>query len=146
MMCHSKKSTGCVGLKIHPDKTKILSNQGSNRRKEATLDNIKVEVLSVNPRAKYLGQTKTFEQQETTEIKSRTRGAWASHAKYRQELTSKSYLLRHRLHSFNMAINLILTYVSGTWTLSNEHEKMTRSTQLKMLRLIMQTKRKYKKK
>ena len=60
--------------------------------------------------------------------------------------TSKSYLLRHRLHLFNMVITLTLTYASGTWTLSNEHEKMIRSTQRKMLRLIIQTKRKYIKK
>ena len=60
--------------------------------------------------------------------------------------TSKSYLLRHRLHLFNMVITLTLTYASGTWTLSNEHKKMIRSTQRKMLRLIIQKKRKYIKK
>ena len=48
-----------------------------------TIDNIKVEVLPVKERAKYLGQTITFEQQETTEIKSRVRAAWASFTKYR---------------------------------------------------------------
>ena len=62
-MCDFKKSTENEGLKIHPEKTKILSNQGSNRRKEVTIDNIKVEVLPVKERAKYLGQTITFEQQ-----------------------------------------------------------------------------------
>ena len=55
-------------LKIHLDKTKILNNQ------EVTIDNIRVE----KERAKYLGQTITFEQQETTEIKSRIRAGWAS--------------------------------------------------------------------
>ena len=35
---------------------------------------------------------------------------------------------------------------SGTWTQSKEHERMIRSTQRKMLRLTVQTKRKYKKK
>ena len=65
-------------LKIHPDKTKILSNQGLKKRKEVTIDNIKVEVMTVKECAKYLGQTKTFEQQETTEIKSRIRAAWPS--------------------------------------------------------------------
>ena len=45
MMCDFKKSTESVELKIHLEKTKILSIQGSNRRKEVTIDNIKVEVL-----------------------------------------------------------------------------------------------------
>ena len=38
-----------------------------------------------------------------------------------------------------------LCYAAGTWTLSKEHERMVQSTQRKMLRLIIQTKRKYKK-
>ena len=39
-----------------------------------------------------------------------------------------------------------MSYASGTWTLTKEHERMIQSTQRKMLRLITQTKRKYKKK
>ena len=113
---------------------------------EVTIDNIKAEVLPARNCAKYLGQTITFEQQETTEIKSRSRAAWASFTKYRHELTSRSYLLRHRVRLFNMVITPTLTYASGTWTLSQEHEKFFRSTERKMLRLIVQTTRKYKKK
>ena len=36
-------------------------------------------------------------------------------------------------------------YAAGTWAPNKEHERMTQSTQRKMLRLIIQTKRKYKK-
>ena len=43
----------------------------------------------------------TFQQQETTEIKNRIRVAWATFYNYKQELTSKSYLLRHRLRIFS---------------------------------------------
>ena len=42
IMCDFKKSTESVGLEIHPDKTNILSNQGTNKGKEVTIDNIKV--------------------------------------------------------------------------------------------------------
>ena len=38
-----------------------------------------------------------------------------------------------------------LFYAAGTWTPSKDHERMIQSTQRKMLRLIIQTKRKYKK-
>ena len=44
MMCDFKHSTEKVGLKIHPGKTKILSNQSSNRRKEMVIDNIEVDI------------------------------------------------------------------------------------------------------
>ena len=49
-----------------------------DQTEEVTIDNIKVEVLPVKERAKYLGQAITFEQQETAEIKNRIRAAWAS--------------------------------------------------------------------
>ena len=39
-----------------------------------------------------------------------------------------------------------MTYASGTWTLTQKHEKMIKTAQRKMLRLIVQTKRKYKSK
>ena len=37
-----------------------------------------------------------------------------------------------------------MNYASGIWTLTKEHERMIQSTQRKMLRLIIQTKRRYK--
>ena len=36
------------------------------------------------------------------------------------------------------------TYASGTWTLSKEHDRLIRSAQLKLPRLIVQSKRRYK--
>ena len=74
MMCDFKQSTERVGLKIHPDKSKILGNQSSNIRKEMEMNNMKVEILSACESAKYLGQTNT-QQQETAEVKNRIRAA-----------------------------------------------------------------------
>ena len=48
-----------------------------------------IEILTRNESVKYLGQRISFYQQETIEIKSRFRAAWATFHKYRQELTSK---------------------------------------------------------
>ena len=124
MLCEFKISTEAVGLGIHPDKTKILSNKEINKKKQKI----------------------TFEERETEEIKNRLKAAWAAFYKYRQELTSKDYRLCHRLRLFNMVITPALTYENGTWTLSQKHERMTRTAQLKMLRLIVQTKRKNKSK
>ena len=133
-------------IENHPDKTKIPSNQSSNRRKEMEINNIKFEMLSACDSAKYLGQTVKFQHQETAEIRNRIRAAWASFHRYKQELTSKSYFLLHRLRLFNMVITPTLSYASGFWTLSREHERMIGSTQSKMLRLIVQTERNNKKK
>ena len=93
MLFEFKASTAAVGLGIHPDKTKILSNQYKE----------------------YLGQKITFEEQETKGIKNRLKAAWAAFHKYRQELTSKDYRLCHRLRLFGMVITPTLTDASGTW-------------------------------
>ena len=104
-----------------------------------------VEVPPPGGKAKYLGQTITFAQRETVEREeSRVRNTWASFAAHRQELTSKSYQLQHRLQLFNAVITPSMSYGTGTWTLTTEHEKMIRSNQRKKLRLNIQTERTYK--
>ena len=75
MLCKLKRSREKVGLRIHPGKTKLLSNQSLNIRKEIEIDDIKVEILTREESTKYLGQLITFQQQETTEIRNRIRAA-----------------------------------------------------------------------
>ena len=45
-----------------------------------------------------------------------------------------------------MVITPTMTYAIGTWTLTQKHEKMIKTEPRKMLRLIVQTQRKYKSK
>ena len=125
-------------------KRRYLPTRTEQRQKEITVDNIKIEVLANGDNARYLGQKIKFEEEETEEIKNRLKAAWAVFHKYRQELTSKDYRLCHRLRLFNKVITPTMTYASGTWTLTQKHEKMIKTAQRKMLRLIVQTKRKYK--
>ena len=47
MMCDFKWGIETVGLKIHPDKTEILSNQSANIRKEVEINNNKVETFVI---------------------------------------------------------------------------------------------------
>ena len=84
MMNEFKQSTEKVGLKVHPEKTKILSNQTSSRR-EMVFDNIKVVILTKEERTECLGQMVTFQQQEKIEIKNRIRAARAAFYNYKQE-------------------------------------------------------------
>ena len=94
MMYELKKATEKVGLRIHPDKTKILSNQSnmnSDTKRYIKVDEMSIEILTKNESVKHLGQRISFHQQETLKIKSRIRAAWATIHKYRQELTSKKY-------------------------------------------------------
>ena len=134
-----------MGPRIHPRKTKILSNQSSDIRKEIEVDNVKVEILTRGESARYLGQMITFQQQETTEMRNRIRAARATFHKYREELTSKNYLLKHRLPLFDAVVTPTMCYASGTLRPTKQHERMIQSTERKMLRLIIRTKTRYQK-
>ena len=144
LLCDFEASTEGLGRGIHPNKTKILSNQDNVKEKEISVHNIKIEILRKRDSARYLGQKVTFEDEETEVVKNRLKTAWAAFHKYRQELPSKGYRLCHRLRLFNVVITPTMTYASGTWTLTQKHEKMIKTAQRKMLRLIIQTRRKYK--
>ena len=64
-----------------------------------------IEILTRNESVKYLGQRISLYQQETREIKSRIRAAWATFHKYRQELASKNHMLKHRLRLFDATVS-----------------------------------------
>ena len=124
MLCDFKHSTEKVGLKILPGKTKILSSHSSNSRKEIEIDNIKVEILTKEESTKYLGQVVTFQQKEMGDVlQIQTRAELEI-----VFLSTSASLIRHGDHP------------------NDEHERMIQPTQRKMLRLIIQTKRRYKKK
>ena len=64
MLCEFKRSTEKVGLRIHPGKTKVLSNQSrlcSETKKEMQIDVIKIEILTRSESVRYLGQLVTFQ-------------------------------------------------------------------------------------
>ena len=116
MMCEFKEATEKVGLRIHPDKTKILSNQStinSNTKRHIKVGEMSIEILAKNESVKYLGQRISFHQQETLEIKSRIRAAWTTFHKYRQELTSMKYMLKLRLRLFDATVSPTLCYAAG---------------------------------
>ena len=116
MMCDFKKATEKVGLRIHPDKTKILSNQStinSDTKKNIEVGDMSTEILTRNDSVKHLGQRISFYQQETIEIKSRIRAACATFHKYRQKLTSKNYMLKHRLRLFDATVSPTYLLRSG---------------------------------
>ena len=114
---------------------RFLATRGPSTRtqkKHIEVDDMSIEILTRNESVKYLGQRISFYQQETTEIKSRIRAAWATVHKYRQELTSKNYTLKHRLRLFDATVSPTICYAAGTWAPNKEHERMIQSTQRKM--------------
>ena len=59
------------------ERRKFSPTKARTVEKKIEIDNIKIEILAKEESIKYRGQTITFQQQETTEIKNRIRAAWA---------------------------------------------------------------------
>ena len=63
MMCEFKDATEKVGLRIHPDKTKILSNQSNmnyDTKRYIKIGEMSIEILAKSESMKYLGQRISF--------------------------------------------------------------------------------------
>ena len=134
LLCDFEQSTESVGLKIHLEKTKILSNQSPNRRKKWRSTQFKLRCcLHVRVRS-FLDKQLQFSnrKQQRSKIESERLGHHSTDTK--QELTLRSFFLPHRFRLFNMVVTPTLSYASGTWTRSKEHERMIRSTQRKIRR------------
>ena len=59
MMCEFKEATEKVGLTIHPNKTKILSNESSmnsDTKRYMKIGDMDIEILAKSESVKYLGQ------------------------------------------------------------------------------------------
>ena len=97
------------GMGIYLSGRKFSATRASSTRtqkKELEIEDMKIEILTRNESVKYLGQKSrsTTRKRRKSNIKNRIRAAWATFRKYRQELTSKNYMLNHRLRLFDAAI------------------------------------------
>ena len=81
-----------------------------------------VEMLLPEAKVKYLEQMITFVDQETTEVQDPMHFGLHS-PDHRQELTSQSYVLRHRSHVFDAVDTATITYCARAWTTTKEHSK-----------------------
>ena len=88
-MCEFKKkySKKCDSGFIRKRRKFSATKARTQQKKEIEVDDMKNEILTRGESVIYLGQTITFLQQESTEIRNRIRAAWATFHKNRQELT-----------------------------------------------------------
>ena len=80
MVTDFKRSTERIGPEIQLEKTNVLCIQKANRKRNANRQHQCRNLISNRD----MGQTMTFEQHETIEIKNSIRIAWPSFAKHRQ--------------------------------------------------------------
>ena len=129
-----------VGLKIHQNKTKIQHNNIGYGvgAKEAKCGRIIVEMLSKEETAAYLGRVVNLRNLHDTELHNRIAKAWAKFGIFKKELTDQAIPIHLRLKLFDAVVTPTILYGSEVWTMTLQRLKKLRTTQRKMLRLIIQ--------
>ena len=138
-------ATAKRGLEIHEDKTKVLTNAGqlsSRRIPEHLLAGTKrIQVLEPAGTVKWLGRKVSFQDPHECELNNRIAGAWSTFTKHKEELTSRKYRLQDRLKLFGAVVTPTVLYGCETWTLNQSQQRRLRSVQRKMLRNVLNARR-----
>ena len=140
MLGDLSRLAGAVGLCLHPEKTKILSNATKrNGRAKAGLVNISgmdIGILPLGGSVKYLGRMVSFESMHEVELDHRLRQAWKAFMCHRDELVNKKYKLRDRLRLFDSVVSPVALYGSQCWTLTKPLQDKLVRAQRRMLRMV----------
>ena len=133
------------GLHVHPDKSKVLTNAWRTSKNKVP-NNLHAggqcfAVLPEEGSVKYLGRKVSFHDPNEVEISNRIASSWATFSKHKEELTDKRYRLKDRLKLFNATVTACALYGCETWALRVDQQRRLQATQRKMLRLILNAKR-----
>jgi hypothetical protein len=131
------------GLEVHESKTKFLWNGHGERvaAKETSVQCRPFEILDEGGSTMYLGRLFSFFKTHDVELKNRINKCWAKFAMFRSELTSRSLDLERRLKLFKAVVQPTLLYGCSCWTLTREKEQLIRTTQRRMMRQIVGSRR-----
>ena len=131
------------GLEVHETKTKFMWNGHGERAgmAQTIVRSRPFEILDTHSSTMYLGRLFSFDSTHDVEQKNRISKVWAKFAVCRSELTGKWYDLERRIKLFKAVVQPTLLYGCACWTLTRERESLIRSTQRKMMRRIMGTRR-----
>ena len=128
-----KRESKLIGLTMHKDKTKYMTNFD-------TEENIEIEGRNLERVSsyKYLGQTLKMEDTTKEEVMLRVKAGWMNFGRYKHMLTDKNIPMSLRRRLFNQCILTTMTYGSETWSLTKELEQKLVTTQRAMERKMLQ--------
>ena len=131
-----------LGVEVHAGKSKVLCNVLTSRSLQTLkVDNHSFDIVPMARGTMYLGRMLSFGQLHDAEVSNRMSRAWAKFNAHRKELCNKHFHLSHRLRFFQAVITPSALYSAGTWTMTAGRERILRSMQRKMLRIIVNVRR-----
>eukprot|EP00973_Karenia_brevis_P032310 4452922-Karenia_brevis.AAC.1 len=134
-----------IGLEIHPDRSKILTNARPHAKstdEHLIVDNMSIQILPHTASVKYLGKLLTFWNPQQTELDNRVSAAWRKFGCFKRELLHKNFNLTVRLRLFHSVVTPTILYGCECWTLHQQEAQHILRTQRKMLRMILGSGRK----
>ena len=126
------KSTA-AGLKIHPEKTKVMCNEYA-RQGAITIENVTLENVQ---QYKYLGQIVSISRNNALEINNRIRSGWAAFAKFDDLMRKRSIPQRLKTKAFNQCILPAMMYGAETWITTERNMSMLATAQHRMERIML---------
>ena len=87
------------------------------------------------------GQKGELQRSQECEFSNRIAGAWGAFSKHKSELTDKRFRLHDRLRLFAAVVTPSVLYGCETWTLRVDQQKRLKVVQRKMLRMVINAKR-----
>ena len=133
------------GLEAHDEKTSVLTNAADVRPRQipehVTIGVRRFKVLGPSGTIKWLGRKVSFQDPHECELSNRIAAAWGAFTKHKSELTSKKYCLKDRLRLFEAVVTSTMLYGCEAWTLNIRQQSRMRTVQRKMLRTILNARR-----
>ena len=133
------------GLKIHPGKTKVLTNASavatSRVPKTITANGQTYSVLNYDESTKCLGRKVCYSDPHEVEFSNRVATAWGAFTKHKRELTDRRHRLHDRLKLFEAVVSSTLLYGCESWTLKVDQQRRLQVLQRKMLRMVLNVRR-----
>ena len=133
------------GLKIHSGKAKELTNSAAvssqSLPESLKVDEGKHKVLDFSESTQYLGRKVCYKDPQESEFDNRVAKAWGAFSRHKQELGDRRHRLKDRLKLFDAVVMSTLLYGCETWTLKVDQERRLGVLQRKMLRLVLNAKR-----
>jgi len=128
------------GFNLHMGKTVVMTNV-SARPVALKCGDQDVRVLQGGQAEKYLGRKLSMDEYHAAELDNRIASGWAAFSKHKFVLSDRRLPLQHRLKLFQSTVSPCVLYGAGTWTLLVDQERRLRTTQRRMLRQIVDVRR-----
>ena len=124
------------GLKLHADKTVVLTNV-RDPPKQLSCGGYSVKVAAPSDKHKYLGRVVSMDGFHDAELSNRIACGWSAFMKHKLVLCNRRLLLRKRLRLFDAVVTPTILYGCAAWTLKQHDYQKLQTTRRRMLRWML---------